>query len=303
MLITYTRPISRTEERVELGSKMRAASRTEAPIGELLMKGVAGAVTAVADFGCEPVLAAAARPSTVIQEVSAYGAWAHAWLAAVVYTASVVFAVQCEGSFRPPGEVVISLRSPEDATPETLLTTAPVTNGALDPVVLRREEKEAAGSLTGDPKTTTLATANSSWSSTAERSHRWTPSSPRRPQTATGDSRPAVTVASLPEAFRQRQERDDPAAAAAKAEGPALSYRHAFMDLSVPKRAATPPGSSATPQRPLPVPAMVHHVPGSPPAFSASDTAPAAIPDETWLVIDLVSPNLDTDESRIRITG
>ncbi|KAL1422749.1 hypothetical protein MTO96_021727 [Rhipicephalus appendiculatus] len=51
------------------------------------------------------------------------------------------------------------------------------------------------------------------------------------------------------------------------------------MDLSVPKRAATPPGSSATPQRPLPVPAMVHHVPGSPPAFSASDTAPAAIPE------------------------
>ncbi|KAH6931224.1 hypothetical protein HPB50_022958 [Hyalomma asiaticum] len=78
----------------------------------------------------------------------------------------------------------------------------------------------------------------------------------------------------------QRQERDDPAAEAAttKAEGPALSYRHAFMDLSVPKRAATPPGSSATPQRPLPVPAMVHHVPGSPPAFSATDTAPAAIP-------------------------
>lgn len=90
----------------------------------------------------------------------------------------------------------------------------------------------------------------------------------------------AVTVASSPEACIQRQERDDPAAAATKAEGPALSYRHAFMDLSVPKRAATPPGSSATPQRPLPVPAMVHHVPGSPPAFSATDTAPAAIPGE-----------------------
>lgn len=27
-------------------------------------------------------------------------------------------------------------RSPEDATPETLLTTTPVTDGALDPVVL-----------------------------------------------------------------------------------------------------------------------------------------------------------------------
>lgn len=63
------------------------------------------------------------------------------------------------------------------------------------------------------------------------------------------------------------------------AKADALSYRHAFMDLSVPKRAATPPGSSATPpQRPLPVPAMVHHVPGSPPTFPASDTAPAAVP-------------------------
>lgn len=67
-----------------------------------------------------------------------------------------------------------STRSPEDATPETLLTTAPVTDGALDPVVLRREEKEAAGSCTGAPKTLPLVIARSSRSSTPERCRRST---------------------------------------------------------------------------------------------------------------------------------
>ncbi|KAL1422747.1 hypothetical protein MTO96_021725 [Rhipicephalus appendiculatus] len=64
------------------------------------------------------------------------------------------------------------IRSPEDATPETLLTTAPVTDGALDPVVLRLEEKEAARSCTGDPQTTPLVIACSSRFSTPEHCRR-----------------------------------------------------------------------------------------------------------------------------------
>ncbi|CAN8014470.1 unnamed protein product, partial [Ixodes persulcatus] len=81
-------------------------------------------------------------------------------------------------------------------------------------------------------------------------------------------------TASSPEERRRRREEHEYGRRQEEVRGlrrARLDYdRHASMDLSVPKRAASP---CSAPQRPLLVPAMVRHVPGSPPAFPSSDSA------------------------------
>ncbi|CAN7947138.1 unnamed protein product, partial [Ixodes pacificus] len=101
-------------------------------------------------------------------------------------------------------------------------------------------------------------------------------------------------TASSPEERRRRREEHEYGRRQEEQRGlrrARLDYdRHASMDLSVPKRAASP---CSAPQRPLLVPAMVRHVPGSPPAFPSSDSAasPVAVDPEIYCnscrVVDL----------------
>ncbi|KAG0416820.1 hypothetical protein HPB47_006107 [Ixodes persulcatus] len=88
-------------------------------------------------------------------------------------------------------------------------------------------------------------------------------------------------TASSPEERRRRREEHEYGRRQEEVRGlrrARLDYdRHASMDLSVPKRAASP---CSAPQRPLLVPAMVRHVPGSPPAFPSSDSAASPVDPE-----------------------